>query len=133
MPVEITIDADRGRIWSRLSGRMDRKTLRQYYEALYAHPRFQPDMSEIFDVSAVTEVDLTGDEVRDFSAATASNTSAGAGVSVAIVAPTDLTFGLARLYELSQIETTNRMCVVRTRAEAEAWLEAPADSAGAAG
>ena len=133
MSVEITIDAGRRRIRSRLSGRLSRETLQRYYEALYSHPLFQPDMAEIFDVSEVTELDLTADEIRDFSATTASNPSQGRGMRVAIVAPTDLTFGLARLYELSQSDTTNRICVVRTRGEAEAWLEAPADGAAADG
>lgn len=133
MSVEITIDADRRRILSRFSGRLSREVLQRYYDALYAHPRFRTDMSEIFDVSAVTELDLTADEIRDFSATTSANTSKGNGVRVAVVAPTDLTFGLARLYELSQVDTTNRICVVRTMAEAEAWLEASAEDAAADG
>lgn len=124
MPVEITIDPERRRIRSRLSGRLCRDTLRAYYEALTAHPDFRPDLSEVFDVSDVSELDLTADEIRDFSAATASAPAHGAGMRVAIVAPTDLVFGLARLYELSQVDAGNRICVLRTLAEAEAWLDA---------
>ena len=64
MPVEITIDPERRRIRSRLSGRLCRDTLRAYYEALTAHPDFRPDLSEVFDVGDVSELDLTADEIR---------------------------------------------------------------------
>jgi hypothetical protein len=56
---------------------------------------------------------------------TAYYTCRGPGVRVALVAPTDLAFGMARMYELSRTASTNKLQVVRSRAEGEAWLAAP--------
>ncbi len=130
MPTEISIDPQARRIETRLSGCVTEKTLHEYYRALYQHEHFDPSFSEIFDLTSVTEIKLAADELRSFSFTTAVNTCKGEPVRVAIVAPTELAFGLARMYELLQSESKNAIGVVRTRVEAEAWLESDAGEVG---
>jgi len=128
LSVTITVDAERRRIHSRIAGTVTLATLQDYYRELYAHSQFEPTMCELFDLSGVTEIALTAAEVRDFSHSTAVNTCKGKGVRVAILAPSDLAFGLARLYELTQVNSSNTLNVVRTLAAAEDWLaSAPAE------
>ena len=129
MPFRIHIDPFLRQIHTTAYGCFTGDDLREYYRTLRSHPDFRPDMDECFDLSEATEYHVSADDLRAFSLTTAPYTSQGVGVRVALLAPSDLAFGMARMYELLQTTTTNQLRVVRTRAEADAWLAGDASAA----
>jgi hypothetical protein len=132
MPIQIAIDPERRLINTRVSGRVTAPELLRYYKALYADPDFEPGMSEIFDLSDVTEIDISTEELRGFSLTTSVNNSHGGPCKLAIVAPTPVTFGMARMYELMQPASLNEIRVHHALAEAEAWVNSKDSVADAA-
>lgn len=123
MPIDIQIDTLRQRIMTRAYGRLTGDDLRDYYRRLHVHPDYLPNMAELWDASEVNDlVGLDAGDVRDFSMFTELYTDHGTPVPVAIVAPGDVAYGLARMYEMLQTNSINRLRVVRGRDEAEAWL-----------
>lgn len=123
MPFTIQIDAASKRIESHFFGHVRASTLHEYYHALRNQPDCHDAVSELVDFSAVTTLDVSSDELRQFSKMTAKNTARGRCIRVAIVAPADLSFGLCRMYEMLQHQSVNSLRVARTREDAEAWLE----------
>lgn len=122
MPIDIEIDAKRQRIDTRATGVVTVQDLLSYYQRLHDHPDFNLGMSELWDASAITDTRLSSDDLREFSSVTEPYTRQGASARVAILVPDDLGFGLARMYELLQADSINRLKIVRSREAAEAWL-----------
>ncbi|HET6472896.1 MAG TPA: hypothetical protein VFG38_13705 [Pseudomonadales bacterium] len=125
MPIRMIIDKTTSLIRTTASGRVTGDDLVAYYHRLRSHPDFRSDLSEIFDLTDVTEADVGADDVRRLSSVTEEFTRRGVTVKVAIVAPRDLEFGLSRMYEMLQSQSKNDVRVFRDRAEAEAWIFAP--------
>jgi hypothetical protein len=77
----------------------------------------------LIDMSDVTEVHITRDDVLEFVVADMQIALiVPRRVGVAIVAPGDLAFGLARMWEVFAEVTHWNTHVFRSRAEAEPWL-----------
>jgi hypothetical protein len=127
MPIRMIIDRAAGLIRTTGSGRVSGDDLVTYYHRLRSHPDFRGDLNEIFDLSDVTDAAVDADDVRRLSGVTEEFTRRGVAVRVAIVAPRDLEFGLARMYEMLQSQSLNEVRVFRDRADAEAWIFGPPD------
>jgi len=77
----------------------------------------------LVDVTDVTELRITRDDVLEFVAVDVRIAAlVPRAVAVAVVAPGDLAFGLARMWEAFAEVTGWTTHVFRSRAEAEAWL-----------
>lgn len=127
MPLRIEIDPSQGRIHTVVQGHLTIEDLNGYYEALREHPEFDPALDELFDLSEASSTSVAASDLRDFSASVARRADRRQNVRMAVVAPCDLAFGMARMYELLQTEAGSHIHVVRTRPEAEAWLTLPED------
>ena len=123
MPFSIEIDAVKRRILTCCTGHITGDDLFEYYEKLRKTPGFSPRMDELFDLSDVGSIDLTSADIVSFSRHTQPSTRQGETVRVAVVAPTDLAFGLSRMYELLQSDSVNDLQVFRDQALAVAWLD----------
>jgi hypothetical protein len=127
MPIRTIIDKTIGLIRTTAAGRVTGDELVAYYHRLRSHPDFRSSLNEIFDLTDVTEANVDGADVRRLSGVTEEFTVRGVAVKVAIIAPRDLEFGLARMYEMLQSRSRNDVRVFRDRAEAEGWIFAPRD------
>ena len=87
-------------------------------------PRFRPGMTLLVDHSLLDNADITRADVQR-AAESLNRDRAASGLGwIALVAPTSLNFGLARMFELlAGEELEGAWIVVRSRDEAEAWLE----------
>ena len=87
-------------------------------------PRFRPGMSLLVDHSLLDNSDITRAEVQLAAESLGRDRDASGLGSIAMVAPTSLNFGLARMFEtFAGEELEDAVTVVRSREEAEAWLE----------
>jgi len=86
--------------------------------ALKRDPRFSPSFHQLVDFSDVTSLYVTVDGVHTM----VGLNPFGRGSRRAAIAPTDLAFGLARMYEaLTQLEH-GEFQVFRTMSQAVEWL-----------
>jgi hypothetical protein len=114
------IDRTRHLVQIRLFGKVSIADLQDLQRRVGLDPAFAPDLHTLTDLSEVTEVD-----VESFAIAAAASTPLFAlGVRRAIVAPTDLLFGLARMYASHAERGGGQIHVFRDRAAAEGWLRA---------
>jgi hypothetical protein len=126
MPIIFRIDHERRLVIARGVGIFRRSDPFEYQQQVWSRPDVA-GYDELIDMSGVREVDLSSPERMRQLAETASRDDIPAGgARMAIVAPTDITFGLARMYEAHrtlQPHSTKNVGVFRTLAEALEFLE----------
>jgi hypothetical protein len=127
MPIHYEIDTQRGLLRSAFPGTVPPTEVRAFYAELRKHPDFRADLDQIADFSGNTPSEWSPDEMRRVVRAE----PFGPGARRAFVGPSDLVFGLSRMY--SSLATSEgaggTIAPFRTLAEAEAWLERPKDGA----
>ncbi len=123
MPITYTIDDARGRVTLRYEGIITDRDLYAVYESLYEDPGHRIGMDEVADCRAVDRIDVTRAGLQGLSAATALRFDAKqVPWRVAIVAPSDAVFGMARMYEAFRSESPEQVQVFRDLSTAEVWL-----------
>ena len=95
MSTRYSIDPQRHLVLAVFDGDVSDADLRAHVDALEADPQFDRGMSELVDMSRVTGVSVTSDGIR----AAASAPVHALHARRAFVAPTDLLYGLARMYQ----------------------------------
>lgn len=104
----------------RLFGKVSLTDLQDLQRRVATDPAFLPDLHTLTDLSEVTELD-----VESFAlAAAASAPLFITGARRGIIAPTDLLFGMARMYASFAERSGQQIRVFRDRDEAEAWFRA---------
>jgi len=94
-----------------------------HQQRLAQDPDFKADLRQLFDARGVTQVEVTPETLRH----RADANPFGYGARRAIIAPGDVVFGLARLFQLTANARGHRdeLQVFRSSAEARAWLGLP--------
>jgi hypothetical protein len=119
MSVHHAIDEERKIVLTVFRGDLTDADLRAHQLALSANPRFHPSMRELVDLRAVTDVSVSSAIL---------NASAGWPLHApearrALVAPTDLLFGLFRMYQTHLGEVgASQLGVFRELGQALQWL-----------
>ena len=123
MPARYTIHRDQHLVVTRFEGVVDNGAFVPLYRALLSDPDYRLGMNELADLRAVSRLDLTSSGLEEVRVLT-ERAYAGSGVLFrsAIVAPTDLSFGIARMYEIFSSDGPEKATVVRTLEEGLAVL-----------
>ncbi len=120
MPVDVVLEPESGIISYTARGDVTLAeivgALRQVYEA----PDYQTPSLTLFDLTSATPV-LTSDQVRAVADFVQKHRPPGPG-RAAIVASSDFTYGLGRMYEILVEEFAVDTHVFRDLAEARQWL-----------
>jgi hypothetical protein len=120
MPLTYRVDTEKRIVHSHGSGLLSASDLLDYFTATRADPDFQATMDRLMDLRAVTQLPSSPD-VR--SLATFARLKAPVdGARMAIIAPTDLAFGVSMMFK-AFVGYGDRLLVVRDEAEALAWLK----------
>ena len=113
---------------------MDGSTLLKHLEQVKQDVRLRPGYRSFFDLSkAVPGAEIDGEFVRRAAEVARRFDAQTGAVRVAVLAPTDVTFGLARMSATLVDSLQREVRVFREAAEAHAWLcghEAEAETAG---
>jgi len=118
MGIASVIDVERGRVTTRAEGVVTAVELRDHQRELRGDDRFEPGFDHLLDLRSVTRFELTVAEVREISRVRVF----GEGSRLAVVAPTDVGFGLSRMYEAFGELDEDRYRVFRGIEDAEGWL-----------
>jgi hypothetical protein len=115
MSVVLKIDPHRQVVYSAFYGKLSEEEMLGHRAAIAADPDFRPHFSEIVDLSAVTQAEISDGALG----AMAANPSLyDASVLHIVVAPEDWLFQIASKYRDLTQESRPKLFVVRTRAEA---------------
>lgn len=119
MPASVKVDAKNRIIYSSFEGKLNDSDLLAHREVLKDHPDFDAEFSEILDFSNVTELRVT---VGFINSLAKSSSLYSPQSKHAVVAPHDITFGVARLYQMLTQDTRPNLAVVRSMAEARMFV-----------
>ena len=125
MPASFHIDVERRLILSSATDVVTEEDLTQHRQRLVTDPDFDSHLNQLWDFTEVTEIRMTSADVRKL----ADYRSFETGVQRAIVASTDVSFGLARMFQSMHDTAPEQLRVFRSRSEAEAWLGLPGSQA----
>jgi hypothetical protein len=104
------------------SGMADAAGFAAMNDELVAHPRFRPGMSILVDHSALDVTLLRAGDVQVIARAVTEMASSIGPGAIAIVAPTKVGFGVARMSEGLAAPAELRTRTFRSRAHAIEWL-----------
>jgi hypothetical protein len=124
MPATYSIDPAKRLVLTNFSGEVHEAEVRTMFMRMADDPAFDPDFSELLDLSAVTDFHISGEELKGISEIDPFSSRARR----AFVSPADLLFGVSRMYEGIKGNQHN-IATFRHMAEARHWLELDEKSA----
>lgn len=121
MPTSYRIDTQQALVRMRAWGAVTSADLRDHYHRLVADPRFRPEYLHLTNLEAVTGFAIEACVIAEV----ASWPVFDVGTRRAIVAPSDVAFGLSRMFSLYAERVGQNVRVFREAREAEHWLNSP--------
>ncbi len=119
MSIDYRVDQRRGLVITMVYGRIDEAQVRAYAAKVAADPSAQRCGHAIIEISADADLQFGTPVVSELSLAN----PAMLPRRVAVVAPSDVSYGLARVFQGFRGDALgNETQVFRARGEAEAWL-----------
>lgn len=119
MPATYEIDANRKLVTSRLWGAVSEDELHDHNTRLRTDPAFVPDYRQLVDMTGLTEILVSTKVINQ----TAIDHFFNPGTRRALVASTDATFGMARMFALQSEGVGQTIEVFRDMRLAREWLE----------
>jgi hypothetical protein len=126
MPYPYEIDTRRRVIITRAVDALTADDIRETRGILLADPGFDAGYNQLIDLRNMTDTALEFVDLANI----AGNSVFRPGVRRAIVSTSPLQYGIARMFELLSDRHGQHVKVFRTLAEADEWLDAPADLTG---
>jgi hypothetical protein len=119
MPTCYSIDLEHRVVLTIIDGDATDADLTEHVRALHADPQFSPEMAELVDLSGVTQIYVTTAGIR-----TVAQSAVHARLARrAFIAPTDVLFGLSRMYQSFWNDgAPDELKVFRTRQPALEWV-----------
>jgi len=124
MAITYEIDEERSIVMTTVTGRLTDAELMAHKEALLADPRFSAGMKELSDIRGIEDLDVTPQGIMAAASFDSQNNAELATHRLGLLVPTDLVFGMARMYEMRTEGNTGGVKVFRNEEEAMLWLGA---------
>ncbi len=118
MPMSFKIDPARKTILTTVWDDLTEEDVREHQERLMHDPQFNPEYSELVDATGLKTIRLTALSTDRL----VRSRPFGHSAKCAVIAESDLAFGISRMIELHCEEKGIPFRGFRKRAEAEAWL-----------
>jgi hypothetical protein len=126
MPFFYKIDKERRLVMSTAAGELTKDEVRTLQDQLRKDPDFDPNFSQLSDLTHVTAMNITGAEMQELAATTAFSPNARR----AVIASNDLAFGLARMFEqFRETKGDQGIRVFRKLEDALDWIVGKGESA----
>lgn len=119
MPLTFQIDREERILRSHGSGVLTVSDLLTYFAETRAHPDYEPGMNRVMDLRAITQLP-SSEDIRSL-AAFARTKAPVETARMAIIAPSDLAFGVSMMFK-AFVGYGERLIVVRDEREAMDWL-----------
>lgn len=126
-PITHSLDEDLHLLITTWSGAVTDAEMIEGYRMAYADRRWVPGFNEVTDLRRADVRAVTPDGLRGVRLLVAESVAGFTGsFRTAVLAPTDLGFGISRMYELMSDESSESVRVCRDAADAAAWVGIPA-------
>jgi hypothetical protein len=122
MPSSYQIDVIQQLVRTRAWGELTNENLRDHYHRLAVDPRFRPTFRQLTNLDEVITFAIKHWMIAE----AASWPVFDVGTRRAVVAASDVAFGLARMFSLNAERVGQNVRVFRLEGEAEEWLDSPA-------
>jgi hypothetical protein len=122
MPISYQIDEARGLVVTTATGALTDADILGLKARLQVDPRWSPRLRELADVRGIDRLDVTTVGVRRMASWDAAVGPAIESYRLAIVAPRDEVYGMARMYQMLTEFAVPNVGVFRDLEEAERWL-----------
>ena len=120
--IRFTMDpASRIRV-AEFSGRVNAEELLSSYSALIAAVDYDPTVDDLVDMRAVEHLELGADAVQRLVSLFIPLDGTAPPTRLAIVAPSDELFGMARMYQILRTDAPGEIEVFRDRVDADRWI-----------
>jgi hypothetical protein len=123
MPITYRIDEAKGLVLTTATGALTDADILGLKARLAADPRWSPGMREQTDVRGIDRLEVTTEGVKRMVSWDAAAGPALRSYRLAIVAPRDEVYGMARMYQMLADSSVPNVGVFRDLAEAEQWLD----------
>ena len=125
MAIEYFFDISRNLLLTTWRGRVVGADAVSAYFEIYALAEYAPQMVEIADMSEVTDMEISVDDMRRV-IDTRHRLFGASRTKVAVIAPDDLHFGMARMFRAySELAGAQIVVPFRSRKEATVWAVSP--------
>ena len=125
MPTSYRIDPLQGLVRGHACGVLTNAELRDHYHEIVADPRFRSTYAHLMNLTEVTQFALQARVIAEV----ASWPITIAGTRRAMVAASEVGFGLSRMFSIRAEYVGQNVVVFRTESEAIDWLNSPVDPA----
>jgi hypothetical protein len=132
MSINYTVNTRQRIIITSASGDISLSDMQEHMQTVQNHPEIQPDYNHIFDLRKAGNFEITTSDVKQLAEFSYFNEQS----KRAIVASSDLFYGMSRMYEIFKKDASVNVRVFRTYEEAKQWVgyqdetEAPSSRAG---
>ncbi len=133
MPISYSIDKNLGVVFTTATGRLTEEELLEDKRRLTSDPEFSPELVELSDIRAVTDLAITPEGVARMVMQDADDADKLSTYKLAIVVSEEVAFGLGRMYESMTHENMPNVRIFRDMDEARGWLGLPAEDVADAG
>ena len=118
MPASYRIDLERRIILSTASGTLTDEDLRSHQRDVLADPHFESTLNQLWDLREVVQIETSNATLGELARAR----SYAAETKRALVAPRDVQFGMARMFQILHDQAPEDLRVFRNLEEARDWL-----------
>ena len=118
LPTSFRIDTERRTVFSSGAGVLSDDDLRGHQRQLLGDPAFDPSFNQLWDFRQVVQVDVSSETLR----ALATARSFAPSAKRAAVAPRNILYGMARMFEMLHNKAPEEFRVFRNIREAADWL-----------
>ena len=120
MPASYKVDIEQRWVHTMIWGEVSLADILSALEKGLMDPEVDPNFAEIVDLTEVTRMNLSGDEMRVLAQKSAFSPSARRAI---VVPDNDVVFGLARMYEiLRELQGETGIRIFHTLDEALSWV-----------
>ena len=126
-PISHSLDEDLHLLITTWTGAVTDAEMMAAYRTAYADSRWVPGFNEVADLRHANVGAVTSNGLRGVRLLVAESVAGFTGsFKTAVLAPTDLGFGISRMYEMMSDESSESVRVCRDAADAAAWVGIPA-------
>ena len=122
MPIKYTINHSERVIYTTAYGKLTDDDLENFKLDLQNDPDFNPDYKELSDLRPVEQFEITPAGVEKFVSIDTANADINKKHIIAIIAPRDSEYGMARMYQMMTEINNPNIHVFRDFDEARQWL-----------
>ena len=128
-PITFSYDAQNRCRLARFVGVITDRELLEAFVALLRDPGYDATLNDLVDLSAVTHMGVTREGIQRLLALYDERAAEARYTRNAIIAPTDVLYGVSRMFQTLRGEgLPSEVEVFRTREDAERWMAGPSDS-----